>query len=140
MTELIREGVMTRSRPSAREHGDIVFALPIVRRLCELGIGHAIAVKEREVIAVETLEGIDAMVRRAGELCASGRWILMKTGGANGEDSHAGAVVDATTIRSMKASGASCLAVVADRTFVADKAVAVAAADLARIAIVGVAV
>ena len=138
-TELIREGVLTRMQPSARAYADIRFALPIVRRLRELDLGPAIAIKEREVIAVETLEGLEAMTHRAGGLCAAGRWILVKTG-SNGEGLCANAAVDVATIRAMKASGASCLALVAHCTLMADKAATIVAADEARIAIVGVVV
>ncbi len=138
VTELVQEGVLTRCRPSARHRADISFALPIIRRLGELDIGRAIAVKEREVIAVETLEGTEAMVRRAGDLCASGHWMLMKIGGVNGEGPGTAAVVDVATIARMKASGASCLAVAAGRALFVNRAATVAAADQSKIAIVGI--
>ena len=139
VAELVGEGVLTRCRPSARQRADIAFALPIIRRLDELGIGRAIAVKEREVIAVETLEGTAAMVRRAGGLCASGHWLLMKIGGRISEGPAIAAAIDASTVHRLKEHGGSCLAVVAGCTLVLDKSATIVAAEQARIAIVGVA-
>lgn len=139
VADLVREGVLTRCRPSARHRADIRFALPIIRRLGELDIGRSIAVKEREIIAVETLEGTEAMVRRAGDLCGSGRWVLMKIGGSHGDGHGDAVVVDPATIEWMKESGASCLAVAVGQARVVEKAATIAAADQARISIVGIA-
>ena len=76
---LADEGVLTNRQPTAEQSADIAFAWPIVKRLGELDIGQSVAVKEREVIAVEAIEGTDAMIRRAGELCRRGKWTLVKT-------------------------------------------------------------
>jgi len=53
---LAREGVMTRCQPSRQVLEDIEFGWEIVKRMGDLDIGQAIAVKEREVIAVEAIE------------------------------------------------------------------------------------
>src|SRR5688500_18196412 len=73
-------GVLTRRQPSAEQLADVEFAWPLLLRVNELDIGQALAVKEREVVAVEAIEGTDAMIRRAGELCRAGGWTLLKAG------------------------------------------------------------
>jgi DUF1009 family protein len=76
---LATAGLMTTTplRPSVR--GDIEFGWEIVKKLGELDIGQAIAVKEQEVIAVEAIEGTAEMIERAGRFCKSGGWTLIKT-------------------------------------------------------------
>ena len=69
---LADEGVMTKCRPSASVQGDIEFGWPILQKLTQLDIGQAIAVKEKEIIAVEAIEGTAEMIERAGELCKKG--------------------------------------------------------------------
>ena len=44
----------------------------------DLDIGQSIAVKDREIIAVEAIEGTDRMIARAGDLCRRGAWTLVK--------------------------------------------------------------
>ena len=43
-----------------------------------LDIGQSVAVKGRAVIAVEAIEGTDACIRRAGELCPQGGFTVVK--------------------------------------------------------------
>ncbi|MFM7070766.1 MAG: UDP-2,3-diacylglucosamine diphosphatase LpxI domain-containing protein, partial [Planctomycetota bacterium] len=63
------EGAMGRVRPDARAEGDIAFGWPLLQKVGGLDIGQAISVRDRDVIAVEAVEGTDAMIRRSGELC-----------------------------------------------------------------------
>ncbi|MHC4362787.1 MAG: LpxI family protein [Planctomycetota bacterium] len=83
---LAAAGAMTRHQPSSSVRSDIDFGWHIVKKLGELDIGQAIAVKEREVIAVEAIEGTAEMIRRAGQLCRSGGWALIKTSKPNQDE------------------------------------------------------
>jgi len=53
-------GSMTQHRPGISAKDDIEFGWQMAKRLGELDIGQAIAVKEKEVIAVEAIEGTGA--------------------------------------------------------------------------------
>lgn len=70
-SHMARQGVMTKTHPTKQHLADIAFAWPMVTRLNELDIGQGIAVKNREVIAVEAMEGTNAMIDRAARLCLS---------------------------------------------------------------------
>lgn len=131
-------GVMTRTRPSASQQADIDFALPIVQRMGDLDIGQAVAVKDRDIIAVEAIEGTDKMIERAGVLCPRGKWTLMKLAKPDQDMRFDVPTVGPTTIDALKAAGATCLAVEAGRTIMLDKAQLLEAADKAGIAVVGV--
>lgn len=130
-------GLLTQTRPTASQQADIDFGLPIVRRLGELDIGQAIVVKEREVIAVEAIEGTDAMLRRAGELCRSKGWVLIKIAKPMQDMRLDVPTVGVGTIEMLKAHGGRCLAVEAGKVILLDKPQVLAAADKAGIAVVG---
>lgn len=131
------EGVLTRCAPSANQWADIRFAWPILMRMNDLDIGQAVAVKERDVIAVEAIEGTDAMIQRAGELCRSGGWVLAKGAPPSKDLRFDVPTVGVQTIENLKAAGAACLVVAAGRVILADKPAVIAAADRAKLPIVG---
>ena len=72
------QGAMTKHTLNLAVEADIEFGWPLVKKLGELDIGQAIAVKEREVIAVEAIEGTARMIERAGKYCKKGGWMLIK--------------------------------------------------------------
>ena len=135
---LASEGVMTKREPTASEAADIAFGLPIVLRMGELDVGQSIAVKEREVIAVEAIEGTDKMIKRAGELCRNGKWVLIKTAKPKQDMRFDVPTVGLATIENLKACGGSCLAVEAGKVILLDRPALLAAADKAGIAVVGI--
>ncbi len=58
-------GVLTRRKPSADEERDIDYGRQIAAALSEHDIGQSVAIAERACVAVEAMEGTDAMLRRA---------------------------------------------------------------------------
>jgi DUF1009 family protein len=135
---LATAGVMTKRRPSASVRDDIEFGWPMVKKLGELDIGQAIAVKEREVIAVEAIEGTAKMIERAGRHCRSGGWTLIKTAKPKQDERFDVPCVGPDTIRSLAANGARCLALEAGRTIIIDKPETVALADELGIVVLGI--
>lgn len=131
------EGPMTRRQPTASQLADIAFALPLVRKLAELDIGQALAVKDREVIAVEAMEGTDAMVQRVAQLCPRGGWTLLKAARPGHDRRFDVPTIGLQTIRLMAQARAACLAVEAGQVILVDKPAVLAAADAAGIAVLG---
>ena len=128
---------MTRREPSEGVLGDIEFGWGIVKQMGELDIGQAIAVKEKEVIAVEAIEGTDRMIERAGKLCRSGGWTLIKTAKPNQDMRFDVPTIGMETIENLKRNGAVCVAVEAKKTLLIDLPETVKLAEKYRIAIVG---
>ena len=62
---------------------DVKLGWPIAKKLGEMDIGQAIAVKEKEILAVEAIEGTAKMIERAGKLCSKGAWTLIKVAKPN---------------------------------------------------------
>lgn len=131
-------GVLTHRAPSPAQREDIAFARPILHRLNELDIGQALAVKDRDVIAVEAIEGTDAMIARAGELCRVGGWVLVKGAGASKDMRFDVPTVGVQTIENLHRAGGGCLALTAGRVILAGKPAVLEAADRLNIAIVGI--
>lgn len=135
---LASEGVMTKRKPTPPQEADIAFGWPILMRMNDLDIGQAIAVKERDVIAVEAIEGTDEMIRRAGTLCKARGWTLLKGPKPDKDLRFDVPTVGVSTIERLAEAGATCLAVAAGKTILADKPKVLEAAEKAGIAIVGV--
>ena len=131
------EGVLTAARPSAAIEADIAFGLPILRQTAALDIGQAIAACDRQLVAVEAIEGTDAMIQRAGSLCAGRRWTLMKTARPNQDMRFDVPTVGLKTIENLKAAGADCMAVEAGKVILLDSPQLLDAADAAGIVAVG---
>jgi DUF1009 family protein len=135
---LATEGPMGRVQPDARALADIAFGWPLLAKVGGLDIGQAISVRERDVIAVEAVEGTDAMIRRSGELCRARGWTLLKTA-RPGHDMRADVpTIGVQTIENLRAAGAGCVAVGVGRVILVDRPAVLAAADRAGIAVVGV--
>lgn len=135
---LAGEGVMTRTQPSATNKADIAFGWPMVLEVGRLDIGQAIAVREREIIAVEAIEGTAEMIKRAGQLCKKGGWTLLKAAKPNQDMRFDVPCVGPDTIESLKRNGAACLAVEKNKTIIIDKPDTLALADKLGIAVVGI--
>jgi DUF1009 family protein len=131
------EGVLTGHRLTSEQAADIVFGWPLAQQTAELDIGQSIAVKDREVIAVEAIEGTDAMIRRAGALCRMGRWTLVKTARANHDMRFDVPTVGPDTITNLHQHGATCLVVQSGRVILADKPELLALANRLGITVVG---
>jgi len=134
---LATEGVMTTKPLRQSVQDDIEFGRQMVKKLAELGVGQSIAVKEKQVIAVEAIEGTAAMIERAGQLCKSGGWILLKASKPNQDMRFDVPCVGPDTIRSLAKNGGKCLVVEAGKTIIIDKPETIKLADELGIAILG---
>ena len=135
---LAGEGVMGSVPPTQQQRGDIQFGWPLLEQIVELGVGQSIAVRERDVIAVEAVEGTDALIERAGQLCRAKGWTLLKTASADHDMRADVPTIGVETIEQLANAGAGCVALGAGRVILIDKPKVLEAADRAKIAVVGV--
>ncbi len=134
---LATEGVLTRTQPPASVWADIEFGWPMVKEIGRLDIGQALAVKEREIIAVEAIEGTAKMIERAGQLCKKGGWTLLKAAKPNQDMRFDVPCIGSDTIESLARSKACCVVVEKDKTIIIDKPQTLELADRLGIAVVG---
>jgi DUF1009 family protein len=133
---LAREGVLTARGPSDDERADLIFGYGVADAIAGLDIGQTIAVKSAAVVAVEAMEGTDAVIARAGQLAGSGVRII-KVAKPKQDMRFDVPVVGVSTIEAMKEAAATLLSVDAGKTLMIDGGDIFKAADEAGIAIVG---
>ena len=134
---LATAGVMTRRQPTEVQWGDVRYGFDICRAVCGLDIGQSIAVLARDVIAVEALEGTNAMIQRAGELCRVGGWTLIKVANRTQDMRVDVPAVGTTTIEKLAAARAGCLVLEPGKTIILEKPKVLELADRYKIAVVG---
>jgi UDP-2,3-diacylglucosamine hydrolase len=135
--QLATPGVMTRRPPSPGQWADIHYGWERCSTISRLDIGQAIAVLNRDVIAVEALEGTNAMIERAGTLCRSGGWVCIKVSNTHQDMRLDVPSVGTTTIEKLAAARASCLVLEPGTTIMLEKPKVIERADQLGIAIVG---
>jgi DUF1009 family protein len=134
---LADRGVMTRRKPDSDEQKDIDYGQRVANALAGFDVGQSVAICERACVAVEAMEGTDAMLRRAAGLVNGRRLSLVKVARRREHLLFDVPVVGVNTIPVMRETGATALAVEAGRTLMLDKEQMLEAANEARIAIAG---
>jgi len=135
---LARKGQLTRRGPSPSEWQDIEFGWTLAKEMGRLDIGQSVAVRGRAVLAVEAIEGTDACIRRAGELCAQGGFTVVKVAKPQQDMRFDVPTIGVGTIETLAAAGGKVLAIEAGKTIVLDADQTIALADRLGLAVVAV--
>ncbi|MFA5336044.1 MAG: UDP-2,3-diacylglucosamine diphosphatase LpxI [Candidatus Omnitrophota bacterium] len=131
-------GVLTReAKPVPAQQDDIRFGLSIARQVAGLDIGLSIFVKDKAVIAVEDIEGTDALIKRGGRLAGPGGTVI-KVARPKQSMKFDLPAVGPQTILSMAEAKAGCLAIEAKKTLIIDRDETLALADKNGIAVTAV--
>jgi DUF1009 family protein len=129
-------GTLGRRAASAEEIEDFTFGYRVADAIAALDVGQTIVVKHKAVVAVEAMEGTDAVIARAGQIAGPGTCVV-KVAKPNQDMRFDVPVVGVATIDAMRAAGATALTIDAGRTVIMDGGTFIAAADAAGIAVVG---
>src|SRR5262249_57126389 len=73
---MAREGVLTRRAPDDDERAELAFGYRIADAIAGMDIGQTIVVKSNAVVAVEAMEGTDAVIARAADLAGPGACVV----------------------------------------------------------------
>jgi DUF1009 family protein len=134
---LAPEGVLTKRKPNSDEERDIAYGRRIASALSMHDVGQSVAVAERAVVAVEAMEGTDAMLRRAASLVEGKPLRLIKGSRRRGHLLFDVPVVGPQTIDVLRETGTTALAIDAGRTLLLDREDLLARANAAGVAIIG---
>ena len=134
---LPQPGTLTKRKPDERERGDIEYGLEVAHEIARLDLGQTIVVRDRACVAIEAMEGTDAVIRRAGEL-ARGRLTVVKIAKPDQDMRFDVPVVGLSTIQTMIDAGATCLCLTAGKTLMFERDEMRTLADKNKIAIVAV--
>lgn len=130
-------GPLAGRTPTPDEEADLAFGYGVARELARLDIGQTVLVKERAVIAVEAIEGTDAAIRRAGELCRRGGFSLVKVARPAQDMRFDVPTIGPGTVDAMARAGGRAIAYEASRTLVLDVEETIARANARGLVIVG---
>jgi UDP-2,3-diacylglucosamine hydrolase len=134
---LASAGVMTRRKPDNEEEGNIKYGRRVVNALAGFDVGQSAAICERSCVALEAMEGTDAMLRRAASLVNGRKLTLVKTARRREHLLFDVPVVGLATLPVMRETGTTALAIEAGRTLMLDKDQMIEAANEGRLTIVG---
>jgi DUF1009 family protein len=135
--ELATAGVMTRRAPTAAQQVDIQTGWEICQSISKMDIGQSIAILNKDVIAVEALEGTNAMIERAGKLCKVGGWTLVKVANSQQDMRMDVPTIGVTTIEKLREARCGCVVLEGGKTVLLEKTKVLELADRYGIAVVG---
>ena len=128
-------GLLTRRAPNDVERADIDYGRRIARELGRLDLGQSVVICAQACVAVEAMEGTDACIRRAATLSQGRPLTVVKVAKARQDMRFDVPVIGPDTIRTMQESGATALAIDAQRTLMIDRDELVRLADAAGVTI-----
>jgi DUF1009 family protein len=128
-------GVLTRRPPSEEEKKDILYGRQIAQEIARLDLGQTIVVREQACIAVEAMEGTDAVIRRAAELAGQRPITVVKVSKPNQDMRFDVPVIGLPTIQLMAEVNATAMAIDAHKTLVMDREKMIELADQCQISI-----
>ena len=134
---LAQTGVLSKRKPDKTEQGNIEYGLQVAGEIARLDLGQTIVVRAKACVAIEAMEGTDAVIKRAGEL-ANGKLSVVKVAKPNQDMRFDVPVVGTPTIKTMIEAGATCLCLTARKTLIFDRAEMLKLADDNKIAVVAV--
>ena len=135
---LAEPGVLTRRPPSEDEKRDLDYGYRIARELGRLDLGQSIAVCDGACVALEAMEGTDAIIERAASL-VNGRMLrVVKLAKPDQDLRFDVPVIGRATVQLMARLNVSALAIEARKTLMFDREDLLRDADAAGITIVAV--
>ncbi len=132
-------GVAGRIAPDAAAMADVDRGAQVVRALGRVDVGQGCVVQQGIVLAVEAIEGTDAMLSRAAVLARPGPGGVLVKLVKPGQDRRADLpTIGPGTVAAAAAAGLRGIAYEAGGTLVTDRAACIAAADAAGLFLLGV--
>jgi len=133
---LVKCGHIAGKGLNGRLERDVNFGWELARQMGGLDVGQTVCVKNQAVIAVEAIEGTDACIHRAGELCKAGGFTVVKVAKPRQDMRFDVPTVGLRTLQSLADAGGRVLAIEADRTILLDQDQFCRAAERLKISVV----
>src|SRR6516165_3257890 len=129
-------GVLTRRQPSEEEKKDLDYGYGIARELGRLDLGQSVVVCDGACVAIEAMEGTDAVIERAASLVNGRTLRVVKLAKPNQDLRFDVPVIGPATVRLMVRLKASALAIEARKTLMIDRDELIGIADQESVVIV----
>src|SRR6185436_52730 len=129
-------GVLTERSPSADEKTDLDYGYTLARELGRLDVGQSVAVANAACVALEAMEGTDAVMERAATLVNGRPLRIVKLAKPKQDLRFDVPTVGLRTVETMVRCGVTAIAIEAGKTLMIDRVELIERADAAKIAIV----
>jgi DUF1009 family protein len=134
---LAQKGLIAGKKLSSDEQKDVEFGFKIAKGIAGFDIGQTVVVKDRSVLAVESVEGTDECIKRAYALGGENS-IAVKVAKPNQDFRFDVPVIGTRTVNTLKENKIRALAVEAGVTLILDKEEVIRQAKEAGVTIAGV--
>jgi UDP-2,3-diacylglucosamine hydrolase len=128
-------GILTARDPDESESRDIHYGRKIAREIARLDLGQTLVVRDQACVAVEAMEGTDAVIRRAALLTGNKRTTVIKVSKPSQDMRFDVPVIGLGTLELMAEVNASALAIDAHKTLLIDREKLISYANQHRISI-----
>ena len=136
---LVKPGNLTESTITASQQRDIDFGWELAKCMGGLDVGQTVVVKDRAVLAVEAIEGTDALLGRCQDLKREGQGgVLVKLKKTQQERRADLPTIGADTVRHAAEAGLNGIAVEAGQSLILDRAEVVAEANRLGLYVTGI--
>lgn len=135
--EMADTGVMAGRKPDSAAQADIDFGFRIAKQIAGLDIGQTVVVKDRSVVAVESVEGTNECIKRAAAL-AGDNVTVVKVAKPGQDWRFDVPVIGMDTINVLAEVRARLMAVEAGATLMLDKQAVIERAKARSVTIVGI--
>ena len=131
-------GLLTARAPSEEERRDLDYGYKVARELGRLDLGQSVAVADGACVAVEAMEGTDAVMERAASLVNGRPLRVVKLAKPNQDLRFDVPVIGPATIRLMARIRVTALSIEARKTLMIDREHLIREADALGVAIIAV--
>jgi UDP-2,3-diacylglucosamine hydrolase len=135
---LIGPGQLSGGPLKASDWNDIAYGWQLAKEMGRLDIGQTVAVHRGVALAVEAVEGTDACIERAGQLCRRGGFTLVKVAKPQQDMRFDVPAIGLQTLQNVHAAGGRVIAFEAHKTIVLNQDEVLDFAKRNRMILVGV--
>jgi UDP-2,3-diacylglucosamine hydrolase len=118
---LATRGVLTRRKPDKDEQANMDYGRRVAHALASFDIGQSVAVADRACVALEAMEGTDAVLRRAATLVNGKSITLVKASSRRRHLLFDVPVLGLATMDAMEETGTTACVIDAGRTLLLDR-------------------
>ena len=118
---LVDSGHLGGPRISHTQRKDIEFGWALAKEMGRLDIGQTVVVNGQAILAVEAIEGTDECITRAGHLCPSGGFTVVKVAKPQQDMRFDVPTVGIGTMQTIAQAGGRVLAIEAEKTILIDQ-------------------
>lgn len=126
---LAPSGHLAGSPLRSKQQRDAHFGWEVAKAMGGLDVGQTVCVKNQSVLAVEAIEGTDSCIKRAGQLCTAGEFMVVKVAKPSQNMCFDVPTVGCLTLETIAAAGGTALVIEAGRTILLRRAQFLASAE-----------